>query len=144
MFRNRIFVVLGAVVALVLVMVVVGNVATAHTNPPVTNTVQWDSPETEQLMRTACMDCHSNETVWPWYSYVAPVSFLVVHDVNEGRDAMNISTGHRVEGDEMIEQIENGTMPKSPYPMLHPAANLSAAQKAQLIAGIRATFRGGD
>lgn len=140
MSRNRSLMVIGGVVVVILVLVVVGNVATAHTNPPVTNTIQWDSPQTEKLFRAACMDCHSNETVWPWYSYVAPMSFLIAHDVQEGRDAMNLSTGGRVEGDEMIEQIENGEMPKSPYPMLHPEANLSADQKAQLIAGIRATF----
>jgi mono/diheme cytochrome c family protein len=143
MSRNRSIIVIGGVVAVVLILVVVGNVATAHTNPPVNNTIQWDSPETEKLFRTACMDCHSNETTWPWYSYVAPVSFLIAHDVEEGRDAMNLSTDRRVEGREMIEQIENGKMPKSPYPMLHPEANLSADQKAQLIAGIRATFGAG-
>ncbi len=45
-----------------------------RSNPPVIASVVWDSPETEQLVRTACYDCHSNETVWPWYASVAPVS----------------------------------------------------------------------
>lgn len=110
------------------------------TNPPVTQAIQWDSPETEQLIRAACYDCHSNETVWPWYSQIAPVKWLVVHDVDEGRQEMNLSTGRRIEADEMIEQIERGEMPPRIYLPLHPEANLSAEQKAALIAGIEATL----
>ncbi|MBI5666664.1 MAG: heme-binding domain-containing protein [Chloroflexi bacterium] len=140
MSRNRILIILGVVG--VLVLVVVGNVATAHTNPPVTTAIHWNSPETEKLMCAACMDCHSNETRWPWYSYIAPMSFLVVKDVNEGREAMNLSTGVEVEGEEMINEIEEGAMPKPVYTLLHPDANLNAGQKAQLIAGIQATFGG--
>ena len=62
-----------------------------HTNPPVTQGPKWDSPETEKLMRGACMDCHSDETVWPWYSNVAPVSWLVQKDVVQGRAYLNVS-----------------------------------------------------
>ncbi len=62
-----------------------------HTNPPVTASPAWDSPRTEQLVRAACYDCHSNETVWPWYSSVAPASWLLQRDVDEGRDHMNFS-----------------------------------------------------
>jgi Haem-binding domain len=68
----------------------------ARTNPPVTTQIQWDSPKTQDLMRRACMDCHSNETVWPWYAQIAPISWLIVHDVDEGRSKMNLSTGFRV------------------------------------------------
>ena len=63
-----------------------------RTNPPVTTQIMWDSPQTEALARRACMDCHSNETTWPWYSYVAPVSWLVYLDTQRGRDEMNLST----------------------------------------------------
>ena len=62
-----------------------------RTNPPVVTQVQWDSPQTQALFKRACADCHSNETVWPWYSYVAPVSWLVAHDVSEGRGRLNVS-----------------------------------------------------
>ncbi len=109
-------------------------------NPPVETTIQWDSPQTEALMRTACMDCHSNETVWPLYAQIAPVSWLVAHDVNEGRAEMNLSTESRVEADEMIEVIERGVMPPGIYLVTHGDARLSDADKAALIAGIRATF----
>lgn len=111
-------------------------------NPPVTNTIQWDSPQTEQLFRAACMDCHSNETKYPWYSTIAPVKWLVNKDINEGRRKLNISTGRRIEGDEMIEQIQRGKMPMSIYLPMHPDANLTAEQKKQLMDGIQATFGG--
>src|SRR5689334_23582497 len=60
-------------------------------NPPVQAEVQA-SAEARVLLRRACYDCHSNETVWPWYARVAPVSWVVVHDVRRGRDVVNFST----------------------------------------------------
>jgi len=110
-------------------------------NPPVTQTITWSSPEAEQLFRQTCADCHSNETVYPWYSYIAPFGWLVAHDVHEGRDELNISTSRRFEWDEMVEKIEEGEMPPPIYLPMHPEANLTDAQKETLIAGIRATFR---
>mgnify|MGYP006277013889 CR=1 FL=1 len=62
-----------------------------HANPPVRTALRWDSPRTEQLARGACLDCHSNLTTWPWYADVAPVSWLVQHDVEDGRRAFNLS-----------------------------------------------------
>ena len=141
--RKTLWIIVGVLIVLSAGMVLVGNVAVAHDNPPVTTTIPWDSPETEALMRAACMDCHSNETRWPWYAYVAPMAFLVSKDVTEGREEMNLSTGHRVEGHEMIEMIERGEMPPAVYLPLHPEANLTDAQKDALIAGITATFGGG-
>ena len=60
-----------------------------RTNPPVVREPNWDSVQTRDLMARACLDCHSNETNWPWYAYVAPVSWLVAHDVQEGRATVN-------------------------------------------------------
>jgi hypothetical protein len=111
-------------------------------NPPVTYTINWDSPETEKLARVACFDCHSNETKYPWYSTIAPVAWLVNKDINEGRRELNFSTGRRIEGDGMIEQIERGKMPPGIYLPMHPDANLTAEQKQQLIKGLQATFGG--
>ena len=62
-----------------------------HTNPPVMQEPQWDSPQTRALTKRACFDCHSNETVWPWYSNVAPVSWLIYRDVSKGREHFNFS-----------------------------------------------------
>jgi hypothetical protein len=111
-------------------------------NPPVNQQFQWDSPQTEQLARAACYDCHSNETRYPWYAYVTPASWLINDDVNVARDALNFSTWEKSEIDlnDMIDVIQDGAMPKSIYLPLHPEANLSAGQKTQLIAGLRATF----
>ncbi len=110
-------------------------------NPPVTQNIVWNSPETEQLWKQACADCHSNQSVFPWYSYIAPVGWLVAHDIHEGRDALNISEDRRIEWDEMVETIEEGEMPLPIYLTMHPDSNLTDAQRETLIAGIRATFR---
>lgn len=136
---------IGAAVAVVVlvVLVLVGNFAVERTNPPVTFTINWDSPETEQLVRAACFDCHSHETRWPWYAHIAPPAFLLANHVNEGRSEMNFSTGHNLRADEMIEEIERGNMPPADYLLLHPEASFNAEQKAQLIAGLRATFPAG-
>ncbi|MBI1280747.1 MAG: cytochrome C [Anaerolineaceae bacterium] len=109
-------------------------------NPPVTYTVNWDSADTEKLAKAACFDCHSNETSYPWYSSIAPVSWLVNHDINEGRRKMNFSTNTHLFSDEMETQIEKGEMPKWFYLPLHPEANLTPEQKQQLIDGLIATF----
>jgi hypothetical protein len=114
-----------------------------RSNPPVTTNIVWDSPETEQLVRTACFDCHSNETVYPWYAYVAPVSWLVARDVNNGRDGLNFSEQQDFSPEDLqhiIDMIADGEMPLTKYIWLHPAADLSEEQRAALIAGIAATF----
>src|SRR5262249_52885770 len=66
-------------------------VPVSHDNPPVQQAVQWDSPQTQQLARRACMDCHSSETRWPWYSYVAPASWLTSLHVHAARQQFNLS-----------------------------------------------------
>jgi mono/diheme cytochrome c family protein len=113
-----------------------------HKNPAGGRQIAWDSPRTEQLMTDACMDCHSNLTKWPWYSNVAPISWLVQHDVNEGRGRLNLSTGE-AEVDEMIESIRSGSMPPWQYKPLHPGSRLSDQEKQDLIRGLEATFGGG-
>ena len=60
-----------------------------HDNPPVVAEPAWGSPATRELARRACFDCHSNETQWPWYSNIAPLSWLIQRDVDEGRDELN-------------------------------------------------------
>jgi hypothetical protein len=109
-----------------------------HTNPPARK-IAWDSPRTERLMTGACMDCHSNLTKWPWYSSVAPASWLVQKDVDEGRDKLNLST-ETPEAEEMVREIRRGSMPPWQYKPLHSGARLSAKEKRDLISGIEATF----
>lgn len=112
-----------------------------HTSPTGGRQIAWDSPRTEQLMTDACMDCHSNLTRWPWYSNVAPISWLVQHDVDEGRGELNLSTGD-VDLEEMIEAIREGSMPPWQYKPTHPGAWLSQGEKQDLIQGLEATFGG--
>ena len=114
-----------------------------HSNPPITQKVNWDSPKTEALFNRVCADCHSHQTNWPWYSYVAPVSFVINHHVNEGREHFNISAGVLDEAHEAAEEYEEGEMPEGGYVNFHPEANLSPEEKAQLIAGLKATFGDG-
>ena len=109
-----------------------------HTNPPVVAEPQWDSPQTRDLAVRACFDCHSNQTTWPWYSNIAPVSWLVQRDVQQGRAALNFSqwnAARRGAGD-AGEQIQRGSMPLWFYVALHPSASLSEADKQALIQGL--------
>jgi len=115
-----------------------------RTNPPVEQDVAAPA-EVDAILRRACYDCHSNETVWPWYARVAPVSWLVVRDTNEGREHLNFSTWNRLSAadrqhafDEMADEVESGGMPLPIYLPLHPEARLSAADKAAIGAWIRA------
>jgi hypothetical protein len=117
----------------------------AHDNPPVLAEPQWDSAATRQLAVAACYDCHSNEVVWPWYTNIAPVSWLATRDVNEGRRRLNFSvwkTG-RQETDELGELVESGEMPPIYYGWLHSAARLTDSEIQQLIGGLEATIRNG-
>jgi mono/diheme cytochrome c family protein len=112
-----------------------------HSNPPVIAEPNWDSPRTRELAKIACFDCHSNETVWPWYASVAPLSWLSVNHVNEGRDELNFSEWPAEETDEIVETVLDGEMPTWDYMLLHPAARLSDADTQALADGLRATLR---
>jgi mono/diheme cytochrome c family protein len=115
----------------------------AHTNPLVSSEPNWDSPETRVIAQRACFDCHSNETVWPWYSNLAPLSWLVQHDVDEGRQVLNFSEWgngrRREEAGELAEVIRGGYMPPAQYLLTQPAARLTDAEKQQLIQGLTAS-----
>jgi mono/diheme cytochrome c family protein len=113
-----------------------------RTNPPVIAEPKWDSPETRALAKRACFDCHSNETVWPWYSYIAPVSWLLANDAQMGRRAFNFSEWKpgMMSAKMMEEQIRSGKMPLPQYLLMHPEARLTDAEKEKLIAGLHATL----
>jgi hypothetical protein len=119
-----------------------------HDNPPVVLEPEWDSPQTRELAKRACFDCHSNETVWPWYSKIAPVSWLIYRDVTEGREHLNFSEwgvhltlpegegegeAHQ-HGPEVIKEVlQSGEMPPFQYLLLHSEARLSDQEKQLLI-----------
>ncbi len=118
----------------------------SHTNPAVVAEPAWDSPRTRELARAACFDCHSNETAWPWYTNVAPVSWLTQRHVDEGREQLNFSTWGRgeQETEHAARLVQRGEMPPWDYLLLHPEARLSDADKQALIDGIVATFGAGE
>ena len=64
-------------------------------NPPVVAEPKWDSPQTAALVKRACYDCHSNQTVWPWYARIAPASWLIQRDVATGHTGLNFSEWDR-------------------------------------------------
>ena len=121
----------GAFIAIQLVPV-------SRTNPPVQGDFRG-STEVVSVLRRACYDCHSNETVWPWYSRVAPLSWVIAHDVNEGRAALNFSTWNQLSAEkqaeamkESWEEVAEGKMPTWYYVALHPEARLSANDQSVL------------
>jgi cytochrome c551/c552 len=118
-----------------------------RSNPPVVTSVKWDSPQTQALFERACADCHSNQTVWPSYASIAPISWLVARDVTEGREQFNISdlgsmNSRRINRlpEEISEKIREGEMPMPIYLTMHPSANLSDAEKQSLIDGLAHTL----
>ncbi len=116
----------------------------AKTNPAVdeTKTIQANtqmSPEVSAILERACSDCHSSKTTWPWYSQIAPVSWYIVSDVNDGRKELSLSEWGTYEPkrkarklQELCEQVEKGEMPMSSYVLIHPAAKLSDSDKQLL------------
>lgn len=112
-----------------------------HDNPPIVAEPAWNSPATRELAHRACFDCHSNETVWPWYSNIAPMSWLIQRDIDEGREKLNWSEwGPESEGEEGAETVAEGSMPPRPYTLLHADARLTDAEINTLVEGLAATF----
>lgn len=102
--------------------------------------------DVQGILEAACYDCHSDETRYPWYSQVAPVSWFVVNHIREGREKLNFSTygalsmhdqGEALE--EASENIQEGEMPLDSYVWMHPEANLSATQRTTLLNWLNAS-----
>ena len=125
-------------IAVVIIFVGIQFIPVERTNPPVTQDI--NPPENVSLiLKTSCYDCHSNETVWPWYSYVAPVSFLVAGDVHNGRKHLNFSEWDKYDAkrrnkkmDGILELVEKGIMPLSKYTLIHSEAKMNP-QKIRII-----------
>lgn len=132
---KRTLVVVGGIV------VMIQFIPVSRRNPPIVTALSWDSSKTLAIAQRTCFDCHSNETQWPWYSYIAPVSWLITSDVNEGRARFNFS---EITDDDsvgsLIKRINNNTMPPAKYLRLHPEARLAEAEKKEFIAGLRRSF----
>jgi hypothetical protein len=121
-----------------------------HTNPPLVNEPKWDSPRTRELAQRACFDCHSNQTRWPWYTHIAPFSWLAQSDVDRGRQALNFSEwGQQLAGsrrereadpNHIARSIQEGEMPPLVYLPIHPEANLTQAEKDEFFQGLNASL----
>ncbi len=127
-------------VGVLAVLALIQVVRPSRSNPPVTADLQA-APEVKEVLRRACYDCHSNETRWPWYSHVAPVSWLLSHDVQDGRKDLNFSTWGTLSGPEQAEErgeiaesIAEGDMPPWYYVSMHPDARLSPTDRSLLNA----------
>lgn len=110
-------------------------------NPPAADGAEIILPaDIEKIIKNSCYDCHSNNTVWPWYSNVAPVSWLVVYNVQQAREELNFSEWNSYSEKrmnyklkELVEEIEEDEMPLSSYLLLHGDAQLSEGQKEMLM-----------
>lgn len=108
------------------------------TNPPVTGEI--DMPyDVKNILRSSCYDCHSNETKWPVYSKVAPISWLIADDVQSGRKHLNFSEWESYTDEkkakklkDIWEQISEDEMPIRTYTYLHPGTQLDIQEK-QLV-----------
>ena len=132
-----------AVVVVVFVLLQFTN--PARTNPPFTPAHDLMAsnpppPEVAAILREACYDCHSDQTRWPWYSHVAPMSWLVANDVNGARRRLNFSDWPYDQPDRasrklgtMGDNVQSGDMPPSDYTWMHPAARLTAAQRDAFV-----------
>jgi cytochrome c551/c552 len=133
-----------ALIVVVVFLVVAQFFRPSFVNPPVdpAKTLVATAPvpaNVESIFERSCYDCHSNKTVYPWYSKVAPVSWLLASDINDGRRAMNFSEWgtfsqkkrlHRIK--DICDQVKEGDMPLWFYLPLHPKAKLSGADVAAI------------
>lgn len=120
---------------LVIVIVGIQFIPLEQNNPPVENDL-FASNEVKDILRKACYDCHSNETDWAWYTKVAPVSWLVTSDVNNGRKHLNFSEWGNLRAseqdkikEEIWEEVREETMPLWQYRIMHPSTKLSIEEK---------------
>lgn len=131
-------------IGLVVLFIVIQAIRPAKTNPPVdeTKTMQANthmSREVSAILDRACADCHSSKTTWPWYSQIAPVSWWVIDDVNDGRKELSLSDWGAYENkrkarklQEICETVEKGEMPMKSYVLIHSDAKLSDSDKQLL------------
>lgn len=136
-------------IAVAVVAVAMQLVPLDRSNPPVQEEIQAP-PQVMQILRTSCYDCHSNQTTWPWYSWVAPISYLVVYDVHEGRDELNFTEWNRYDPTrrekkirEVAEEVGEGKMPLPIYLLTHRGAAMTEESRRTLEEWAR-TIPGGQ
>lgn len=120
-------------IAVLGILIIIQFVPVDKTNPPVSKEIQTPS-DVKAVLEQSCFDCHSNKTQWPWYSSIAPASWLVAYDVHEAREHINFSTWDKYSTEdqleiieEMWEEVEEGEMPLWYYVIAHPKAKMTDA-----------------
>ena len=128
------------ILILVVVFLLLQAIRPERSNPPVRSDLTAD-PEVKSLLRRSCYNCHSNETVWPWYSRVAPVSWLIASDVNEGRQNLNFSEwgsySNQIQSHKLADiagETRDGEMPPWYYTLAHADSKLSPSEKDRIQA----------
>lgn len=139
--KTLLYLVIAAIVVFLLIQLI--PFGRDHTNPATTSEPVWDSPQSRQLVKDSCFQCHSNETVWPWYSNVAPASWLVSADVASGRRRFNFSEWNTNPGElnDMVSSIQEGEMPPIQFWIFHPSARLNAQAKQALIQALQNSIK---
>ena len=108
-----------------------------HENPPVYQEIQWPDMEVRALAQRACFDCHSSETVYPWYASIAPISWFIQNDIDTARALINFSDFVAIQRSENVGAVvRSGSMPPLPYLLLHPSANLTNTEREALAQGL--------
>ena len=133
------------VIGLVSVFVIIQFFRIDKTNPEVVlenDFIEIYNPPTEvaSILKTSCYDCHSNQSKYPWYTNIAPVSWFVKKHINEGREYFNFSEWNSLTAkkqahiiEECAEEVEEGEMPLSNYLLMHSEAELSKEQTKLLV-----------
>lgn len=130
--------VIGICVVLFIVIQFIPYGRSSHSSPIPTNPFQWTDPQARAIARTSCYDCHSNRTKWWWATDIAPFSWVVQHDVDDGRARLNFSEYDGMPPVDRFKRAVEGGMPPLQYTLLHPNAKLTDAQKQTLINGYAA------
>jgi hypothetical protein len=122
------------IIAVVIIIVGIQFIPVDRSNPPVTEEINAPA-NVLSILKTSCYDCHSNETTWPWYSYVAPVSFLVAGDVEEARKHLNFTEWDKYDEskqskklEHIADAVEEGSMPLPKYILMHKEAELDQSK----------------
>jgi Haem-binding domain len=130
--------IVGIILLLLVAFAAIQFIPIDRSNPPIEVEISVPS-EVKTVLQSACYDCHSNETTWPWYSHIAPISWLVAHDVHAGRDDLNFSTWNRYSTKqqveklkETLEEVEEGKMPPWLYLAVHRDVQLSDRERVAL------------
>jgi hypothetical protein len=136
-------IIFGLIALLILIQVI----QPSRTNPPVVSSRSLEAhvevpPEVQSVLKRSCYDCHSNATVWPWYSHVAPVSWYVARDVNVARSHVNFQNWeaqiNEQEGKEHLgltcKLVREGRMPPADYRVMHKGTDVTPAETAAVCA----------